>query len=263
MKVGVCLKQVPSTDTRIKIAASGAAIDTADVKWEINPYDEFALEEALRLKDAGKATDVIVFTLGGADSEPRIRDALARGATAAIRLDDAAFAGSDSLGKARILAAAVKKAECGLVLCGQKASDDDAAQVPAMMAEILGWPQVCVVDRLEIDGGGLKATRVAGGGAKDVVSASLPAVITATKGLNEPRYASLKGIMMAKSKPIKVQGMADLGLAAGTVGAAAALVSEAGWSLPPERPKGRVLAGDNATVVKELVRLLREEAKVI
>lgn len=263
MKIGVCLKQVPASDSRIKIAGSAEGVDASDLKMEINPYDEFALEEALKLKDAKVASDVVVFTVGGADAEQRVRDALARGATAAVRLDDAAFAGSDSLGVARILAAAAKSEGCDMLLAGKQAIDDDNSQVPAMVAELLGWPQVTVVDKLEISGGSFKAWRQSGGGARDVVTGSLPAVFSADKGMNTPRYAKLRGIMMAKRKKIPVKGAADLGLDAGSVGAAGAHVTLGNWGEPPARPPGRTLQGDVPSMVKELVTLLRDEAKVL
>lgn len=263
MKIGVCLKQVPDTDTRIRVNAAANGIVTDDVKWIINPYDEFALEEAIRLKQAGKGTEVVIFALADASAEQRIRDGLARGADRAVRLDDPAFAGSDSLGKARILAAAVQAEGIGLVLCGRQAVDSDQGAVPAMLAELLGWAQASWVDKLTIDGGGFTANRAAGGGAREVVKGSLPAVVTCDKGLNEPRYASLPGIMAAKKKPIVVKNAAALGLDAGSVGAAAALVVEDAMGLPPARPAGRMLTGEPAAVAAELVRLLREEAKVI
>ena len=150
MKIGVLLKQVPASDTRVRIDNPATGISTADVKWEINAYDEFALEEGLKLRDAGKATEVIVFTVAGADAEQRIRDALARGADRAVRLDDPAFAGSDSLGVARLLASAASAEGVELILAGKQAIDDDNGQVPAMVAEILGWAQALVVDKLQI-----------------------------------------------------------------------------------------------------------------
>lgn len=261
MKIGVCLKQVPATDTRLRIDNAGTGIVLADIKWEISPYDEFALEEALRLRDAGIGTEVIVFTLAGADADQRIRDALARGANRAIRLDDPAFAGLDSLGVARVLAQAAQKEGVQLILTGKQAADDDNGQVPAMIAEILDWAQALVVDRLEIGGGQFKAWRVSGGGVREIIEGPLPAVISCAKGLNEPRYASLKGIMEARKKSLTVANAAAIGLDAAAV--ANPVVRTARWSLPPDRPKGRVLSGDNQTVVRELVRLLREEAKVI
>ncbi len=263
MKIGVLLKQVPATDTRIKIADPSSGIVTDDVKWEINPYDEYALEAALQFKDAKVASEVVIISLGGADADQRIRDGLARGADRAVRLDDPAFAGSDCLGVARVLAAAAKAEGVELLLGGKQAVDGDNAQVPVMVAELLGWGNISVVDKLELADGKVKAWRASGGGSRDVVETTLPVVITCDKGLNEPRYASLKGIMMAKRKKIDVKGAADLGVDASTVGAAAALVVEDGWSLPPERPAGRILDGDDATRVKQLVELLRDEAKVV
>ena len=263
MKIGVCIKQVPATDTRVKVNDSATGIVTADVKWEMGAYEEFGLEEAIKLKEAGLASEVVVVSLGGPDTEPRMRDALARGADRGVRLDDPAFAGSDSLGVARILASTARQQGFGLVFTGKQAGDLDNGQVPAMMAELLDWPQVLVVDKLEIEGGAFKAWRAVAGGARDIVAGTLPAVISCTKGLNTPRYATLKGIMMAKRKKIEVLGAAAIGLDAGSVGAGAAVVAEVNYALPPERKGGQVLTGDNATVVKELVRLLREEAKVL
>jgi electron transfer flavoprotein beta subunit len=263
VKIGVCLKQVPASDSRIKIAGTSEGVDASDLKMEINPYDEFALEEALKLKDAKIAKKVVVFTVGGTDSEQRIRDALARGATDAVRLDDPAFAGSDSLGIARILAAAASAEGVDMILAGKQAIDDDNSQVPAMVAEILGWPQVTVVDKLDVSGDSFTARRQSGGGARDVVSGSLPAVFSADKGLNTPRYAKLRGIMMAKRKKIPVKGASDLGLDVGQVGSAGAQVTLSNWGEPPARPPGRKLGGDVPSMVKELVTLLRDEAKVL
>ena len=262
MNIGVCLKQVPATDTRIKIKDPESGVDTAGVKWEINPYDEFALEEALRLKDAKVAKKVILFTLGGAGAEAKIREGLARGADAAIRIDDPGLAGTDSLGVARALAAAIKAEGVELVLAGKQAVDDDRAQVPAMIAELLDWPQVIDIDKLELSGAEVKAWRNAGSGSRDIVATTLPALLTADKGLNEPRYASLRGIMMAKRKKIAVKSLSDLGLSAGDV---TAKVTESNWSLPPQREAVHMIDmsnGDGAAA-RELARLLREEAKVI
>ncbi len=264
MKIGVCLKQVPATDTVIKINGDATGIVTDDVKWIVNPYDEFALEAALQLKEAGKASEVVVLSMGGADADARIKDGLARGAGEAVRLDDAAFAGSDSLGVARVLAAAVKKAEVGLLLCGRQSVDTDNFQVPAMVAELLGWGQISTISTLELEGETLTATRAAAGGSSHVVQTGLPAVLTCDKGLNTPRFATLKGIMMAKRKKIDVWGAGDLGLDAGAVGAAGAHVTVSNFAPPPSRPSGRTIEGASAgDKARELVRLLREEAKVI
>lgn len=263
MKVGVCLKQVPATDTRIRINPTASGIQTDEVKWEINPYDEYALEEAVKLKKAGKATEVVIFTIGGADAEQRIRDGLARGADRAVRLDDPAFAGSDALGVARILAAAMSAEGIGAAFCGRQAVDGDSGAVPAMLAEILGWRQVSWVEAISVDGGNFTATRAAGGGAREVVGGALPAVFSCDKFSYQPAYATLPGIMAAKKKPIAVKNAAALGLDGAKVGEAGAVVKESAFGLPPARPAGRMIQGDAASQVKELVRLLREEAKVI
>ncbi|MEL6343845.1 MAG: electron transfer flavoprotein subunit beta/FixA family protein [Myxococcota bacterium] len=263
MKIGVCLKQVPATDTRIKIKDSDSGVDTDGVKWEINPYDEFALEEALRLKDAKVAKKVIVFTLGGKDSEAKIREGLARGADAAIRVDDPGLSGSDSLGVARALAAAIQAEGVDILFCGKQAVDDDNSQVPAMIAELLDWPQASEIAKLEVSGDAARVWRNAGGGSRDVLEVALPAVFTADKELNEPRYASLRGIMMAKRKKIAVKGIGDLGLSADQVGAAGAHVAESNWGLPPQRGEVQMIDGDGVGAAQELVRLLREDAKVI
>lgn len=260
MKIGVCVKQVPATDTRVVVNPTGTGILTNDVKWEINPYDEYALEEAVRLKAAGKGTEVVVFTVGGAETEQRMRDVLARGGDRVVRIEDAAMAGADALGFARALAAAAKGEGVGLLLTGRQAVDGDNGAVPAMIAEVLGWSQVSWIDKLTIEGGSFTANRAAGGGAKEVVTGSLPAVLSCDKGLNEPRMATLPNIMAAKKKPIAVKSLGDLGLSGADV---AAIVVEDGMALPAARPAGRKLTGDPATVAAELVRLLREEAKVI
>ena len=263
MKIGVCLKQVPATDTRIRINGEATAILTDDVKFEMNPYDEYALEEGLRIKQAGKATEVITFTLGGADSDARIRDGLARGADRAVRIDDPGLAGSDALGVARALAAALKAEGCELVLAGRQAIDGDSSAVPAMIAEFLGAAQVSWVDKLTIEGASFTAQRAAGGGVREVVTGNLPAVVTCDKGLNEPRYATLPGIMKAKAKPIAVKNLAVLGVDPGSVGSGAAKVTFSAMGPPPARPAGRILTGDAASAVAELVSLLHNEAKVI
>jgi len=267
VKIGVCLKQVPDSETRVKINADGSGIVTDDIKWIINPYDEFALEASLQLKEQGKADGVVLLTMGGKAAEPRIKDGIARGikvGVEAVRLDDDAFAGSDALGTARILAAAAQKAGCDLVLCGKQAIDDDNAQVPAMIAEFMGCAQVTVVDKIDVEGGTVTANRVMGGGSVDTVQAALPAVVTCEKGLNTPRFASLPGIMKAKRAKIAVWGVADLGLDASQVGSAGALVETGTYTQPPARPEGRIIDGGSPEEkVATLVRLLRDEAKVI
>jgi len=254
VKIGVCLKQVPATDARIKISDPDSGIDTSDIKWEINPYDEFALEEAVLLKEAGKASQVIIFTVGDKSSEANLKNGLARGADAAVRIDNAGLSAADALGTARALAAAISAAGVEIVLTGKQAVDGDRAQVPAMLAEVLGWSQIQVISKVEVADGQAKGWRNTGGGNRDVIATSLPVVLTMDKGGNPPRYPSLRNIMMAKRKKIAVQPHGQT---------SASHVVENNWGLPPQRQGVQWISGEGAAAAKELVRLLREDAKVI
>lgn len=262
MKIGVLLKQVPDTETRIRPLADGSGIEeAADVKWIVNPYDEFAVEEALKLKGTS-ATEVVVFTLGPARGGDPFRNALAMGADRAVVLDDPAFAGSDALATGKALARALEKEGVDIVFCGKQAIDDDNVQVPQIVAAILGWRHVSGITGFAHEGDNAKVKRPVGGGAVEHIRVRLPAVFTCDKGLNTPRYANIQGILKAKTKPVKKYTAADLGVS-GDVGRANSKVKLSGFHAPPPRPPGRMLAGDTQTQVKELVRLLRQEAKVL
>ena len=260
MRIVVCVKQVPDTETRVKIAPSGDAISEADVaNWIVSPYDEFAIEEALRIKEA-KGGDVVVVTVGPERAQAALRTGLAMGADSAVHVKDPALDGADALGTARALAAAVKaQAPFDLVLCGQQGVGGDNSQVPAMLAELLDLPQVTVAVKVEVGEGKATVEREIEGG-RETWETPLPAVVSAQKGLNEPRYASLKGIMAAKKKPLQVLDLAGLGLDPTAVGPA---VRVSALELPPARAAVRMIEGDAEAQAKELVRLLHEEAKVI
>jgi electron transfer flavoprotein beta subunit len=263
VKILVCVKQVPATDSRIKPAADGKSIDPTGVEWVINPYDEFAIEEALRLKEK-LGGEVVALGIGGAKAEEGLRTCLALGCDRALILKDEAYTNADALATARSLAAIVKKEAPDLVFTGKQAVDDDAMAVPSMLAELLDWPQASVVVKLEFaaDGKSVVAHREIEG-AVEIMDVTLPAVIAAQKGLNEPRYASLKGIMAAKKKSIETIDPAAVGLSPEVSGRAASrLVTEAITS-PPPRAAGRKIEGDADTQVRELVRILHEELKVI
>jgi electron transfer flavoprotein beta subunit len=263
VKIGVLMKQVPDSDTKVKVKPDGSGIETADVKYIMNPYDEFAVEEALKLQAQLKG-EVVVFTFGPKRAEDAMRNALAMGADRGVRIDDTGVEGSDSYGVGRVLAAAAKAEGVDILFAGKQAIDDDAMQVPQIIAELLDWPHVTLADKFEAhDEKTATVSRRVGGGAKEIIRTSLPAVITAEKGLNTPRYASLPGIMKAKKKPIDVKSPADLGVPAAELGAAGALVKMTKYSPPPARKAGRVLNGDLQQAAAELVRLLHEEAKVI
>ena len=262
MKIGVLVKQVPDTESKIRVAGDGNGIEEGDIKWIVSPYDEFAIEEALKLKVSAGAEEVVVISLGKARTLEAARTALAMGADRAVILDDAGFEGSDALGTARALAAAIEKEGIGIVFGGRQAIDQDSNQVPQIVAGILGWPHATWINSFEYEGETVKIKRPVGGGKVEVARLSVPAVLTCTKGLNTPRYASLPGIMKAKSKPVVRYSPADLGVEA-SVGAAGAKAVHSDFHMPPARPEGRMLSGDLGDQVKELVRALREEAKVL
>lgn len=258
MKILVCVKQVPATDSRIKPAADGLAIDPAGLEYVINPYDEIAVEEALRIKEK-RGGEVVAVGIGGARAEEGLRTCLALGCDRARILKDDTLSALDAHGIASMLAAIIRSESPDLVLMGKQAVDDDQMAVPSMVAEILDWPQVTVVVKLEIADDGLSAVAEREiEGAIEVVTVPLPAVISAQKGLNEPRYASLKGIMAAKKKSIEPVDASSIGLTS-----LVALVRTIAVSPPPPRPEGRRLDGDADSQVKELIRLLHEEYKAI
>ena len=250
MKIAVCIKRVPDSETRVKIASDGKSLDESGVKFVMNPYDEFAVEEALRRKDKAGAGEVAVVCLGPAAAQETIRTALAMGADRGILLQ-ADKIPADPFEAARIIAAELKSTSWDLILFGRMAIDDYNHQVGALTAELLGLPCVTAISHLEIDGSkGLAEREIEGG--IEVVEFPLPAVLTADKGLNEPRYPALKGIMAAKKKPLDLKA----------VQAAAGALEVLALSPPPDRKEGKIV-GEGVGAVGELVRLLREEAKVL
>jgi electron transfer flavoprotein beta subunit len=262
MKLFVCMKQVPDTETRIKIGGDGRAIDESGINWVVSPYDEYALEEALRIKDGTGDSEVTVVTVGPERANAALRTCLAMGADRAVHVQDAGIERSDSLGVATMLAAVIRRQPADLILLGRQGVGTDNSQVGPMLAELLDLPHVNVVMKLEVEAESMRAYRQIEG-AQEVFESSLPAVVTAQKGLNEPRYASLKGIMAAKKKPIEILGLQDLGISADEVGEKGARVRWNGLQPPPPRPEGRILQGEPEETVPQLVRLLREEVKVI
>ncbi|HEX6940825.1 MAG TPA: electron transfer flavoprotein subunit beta/FixA family protein [Longimicrobiales bacterium] len=249
MRSIVCIKRVPDTEARIKIAGDGVSIDPAGIKYIISPYDEFAVEAALRLKEGAGEGEVTVMTVGEPAAAEQLRSALAMGADNAVLLRGEPTL--DGLATARALAAEAKERGAELILFGMKAVDGDQQQVGPMVAELLGLPCVTVVSEFEVADGKVVCHREVEGGV-EVVEAPLPAVLTITKGKYEPRYASLKGIMAAKKKPLEEKDA--------QLGGSRVRIRELRY--PPERPAGRIV-GEGADAVPELVRLLREEAKAL
>jgi electron transfer flavoprotein beta subunit len=244
----VCVKRVPDTEARIRIAGDGSTIDPSGVKFVLNPYDEFAVEAALKHKEAAGAGEVTVVSAGTAESAEALRTALAMGADQAVLLKTGGPI--EGLAVARVLAEEIRGREYDVVLFGMKAVDDDLQAVGPMVAELLQIPSATSVTEFSVEGGTVTAQREIEGGS-EVVELKLPCALTLTKGAYEPRYASLKGIMAAKKKPLEEKPAAG--------GGEAPAVS---LQYPPERKAGRIV-GQGADAVPELLRLLREEAKVL
>ncbi len=247
MNTAVCIKRVPDTEARIR--ASGDGVDTGGAKHIVSPYDEFAVEAALRLKEAVGGGETIAVSLGGSEVGEQLRSALAMGADRAIRLD--AEGSMDGLETARALAAGLEGEGLDLILFGSKAADDDQQQVGPMVAELMGLPCVTVVAELEVEDGTVVCHREIEGGT-EIVEVELPAVVTITKGPYEPRYPSLKGIMAAKKKPME-EKPAEV---------RESRIRVRSYSDPEPRPEGKIV-GEGPDAVPELVRLLRDEAKVL
>ncbi len=256
MRIFVCIKQVPDTETRIQIKSDKSGIEEAGIKWVMNPYDEYAVEEALKIREAKGGGQVTVITVGPksrcADS---LRTAMAMGADDGIVIDTGVEA-LDTFCTSKALSEAIKKeGTFDLVLAGKLAIDDNASSVPQILAEMLNVPHVTVVSKLTL-GGTLMAEREIEGGAREIFEVTSPCVLAANKGLNTPRYASLPGIMKAKKKPLKELSLADVGISSTQL-----KTRLKDFQLPPEKPAVKMITGDAAAQAKELVRLLMEEAR--
>jgi electron transfer flavoprotein beta subunit len=248
MKLAVCVNHVPDTETKVKIGSDGKAIEKTGVNYVLNPYDEFAIEECLKLKDK-QGGEVVAISLGGDSHKDTLRKALAMGVDKAVLLKDDAT--RDSFAVAHALAEYLKGYGPDVVFFGKQSVDSDDAAVGTMVAEMLGMPSVSVVVKLELSGTTATAEREVEGG-RERMETTLPAVFTAQKGLNEPRYPSLKGIMGAKSKPIEELQPSP----------ATPKLEILSMHKPPAKSAGKIV-GTDASAVGELVRLLHEEAKVI
>jgi electron transfer flavoprotein beta subunit len=250
MKIAVCVSHVPDTATRVKVGSDAKAIDPAGITFVINPYDEYAVEEALKTKEKfGDDSEVVVISLGGDSSKETIRKALAMGVDSGVLLKD--DNPRDSIGVAKALAEEIKAVGAELVFFGKQSVDYDNSITGQLTAELLNYSCISVVVDFKIDGSKITAEREIEGG-REVVQTELPAIITCQKGLNESRYASLKGIMSAKKKTIEEKPAAD-----------SEQMSEViKMHMPQPKQPGRII-GEDSSAVQELVKLLREEAKVI
>ena len=262
MNIFVCIKQVPDTETKITPNGDGTYIETSSIKWIMNPYDEFAVEQALLMKAANSGATVTVVRVGAVKDTEALRTALAMGADEAILVE--AGDNMDSYQTAKALKGAIEKSgkSADLILTGKQAIDSDCLQVPQLLAQMLNLPSVSVVVGVEGEGSNLTLKREVEGGALEVYEVNGPALIACNKGLNTPRYASLPGIMKAKKKPLAQHSLADVGVSDEDV-----RVKYSNFHLPPEKPPGKKFDamddGAQAGIVADVVNLLRTEAKVI
>ena len=259
MKIVALVKQVPDTETKIKLTADGKALETAGIKYVVNPYDEFAIEEAVRIKEKNSGSTVIAVGMGPERMKEALRTALAMGADEGIYIAEENLPGKDGLITARLLAEAIKSLSPDLVICGKQAIDDDEGRVGPALSHYLELPFVANVTKLTVESGKLNLHRELEG-RTEVMEVALPAVVSAQKGLNEPRYPSLINIMQAKKKtiselkPEQLLGNDEL--------SKLSTLEETGLNLPPAREKGRKLQGDPEQMVKEIVTFLTETVKI-
>jgi electron transfer flavoprotein beta subunit len=263
MNIFICVKQVPDTETKVTPNGDGTFIETNSIKWIMNPYDEFAVEQALLLKAAVAGSTVTVVRVGSVQDTEALRTALAMGADEAVLVESEDSLDSYMIAKA--LKGGIEKSgkTPDIIFTGKQAIDDDCLQVPQLLAQMLNLPSVSVVAGFEsTDGKTVTLYREIEGGAKEVYVVNAPVVVACDKGLNTPRYASLPGIMKAKRKPLQQLSLSDVGVSADD-----RRVKYSNFQLPPEKPPGKKYdamdEGNQASVVAEVVGLLRTEAKVI
>ncbi len=256
MKVMVCLKQVPHQDARLDVNSDGTWIQEDNIKFEINSYDTYAIEEALRLKDAGDA-EVVVVSIGPDRVTQALRTALGMGADRAVHINDPAAQVADALGSAKILAAVAREVGADIIFTGLMADDDNASAIPPMLAELLDMPSATGVVATDISEGSIKVERELEGGALEVVDLPKPCLIAIQTGANQVRYASLKGIMQAKKKPVDVKTLADLGLA-DSVGGDHNKTTINKIYIPARGDSAEILEGSTDEVVAQLVTKIKE-----
>ncbi len=253
MKVLVPVKRVIDYNVKVRVKADGSGVDLANVKMSMNPFDEIAVEEAIRLKEKGLATEVVVVSIGVKQSQETLRNALAMGADRAILIEatDNVHNDIEPLAVAKLLAAVVKEEAPGLVLCGKQAIDNDMNATGQMLSALLGWSQATFASELAIEGERARVTREVDGGLQTII-VKMPTIITVDLRLNEPRYASLPNIMKAKAKPLAIKTPADYGVD----------ISPRLSIIKTVEPAGRK-AGVKVGSVAELIAKLKDEAGVI
>ncbi|MGH9450959.1 MAG: electron transfer flavoprotein subunit beta/FixA family protein [Terriglobia bacterium] len=260
MKIAICLKQVPARDSVLRLNASSTWIQHTDISYEINEPDIYALEEALRLKESISGSEVLVFTLGPERAQQAIKEALAKGADRAFHLADPAFEDLDSFGIARSLAAALRREKPDLIVTGLQSDDLGAAQTGVILAELLGIPHSTIIMQIEFDGQKLRVKRELEAGWFQWIEIPLPAALTIQSGINKPRYATLKGIMGAKSKPVQKLSLSALGLTHADI-APRQKISRI--YAPAKASQAQFIEGTPKEIAARLADKLKNEARVL
>jgi len=262
MDVIVCVKHVPETaEADIKIAGNAKNIEKTGLVFDINEWDDYGVEEAVRLKEKHGGT-VTAVTLGSQEADSTLRKCLARGADKSVRLTDPKFEGSDSFATAKILARAIKTLPFGIIITGAQASDDGNAIVGPILAQFLGIPHVTMVKKIEINGQVAQVKRELEGSLEEVVEVKLPAVLSVQTGINEPRYVSIMGIRKASQKEIKVMGLAELGLSENEVGEAGSWLKVGKLYVPPVEKQAEFLKGTPDEVATKIAEILKARGLV-
>ncbi len=264
MKSLVLAKYVPDTNSPFRVNSSGTWVDEANLSFNLNEYDRYALEELLKLKDAGTVSEVVALAVGPAAWASALRTCLATGADRAIHVNDDALTGADSYSLARAIQAAIKDEDFSLILAGMQADDDNHTQLGGLLARLLEWP--CATSAMSLsmqNGDTVRVERELENNRLGVVDLTLPAVVTVQTGINTPRYASLKGIMAAKKKEIRTVSSSDLGIDPNEVGGTAARMTSIRLAPPPKGKGAEIVEGSPDEVAQELVKRIREKTGVI
>lgn len=262
MDVIVCVKHVPETaEAELKIDASGKAVEKTGLVYDINEWDDYALEEAVRIREK-QGGSVTAITVGPDDSDSTLRKCLARGADKAIRLADPKFEGSDGYAIAKILHSVIKTMQYDLVLTGMQAGDDGSAMVGPILAQLLGIPHATMVKKLELGTGTAKANRELEGGLEEQVEVKLPALFSVQTGINEPRYVSIMGIRKAMQKEIKIMSLADTGLSKNDVGLAGSWLKIEKLYVPPVEKQAEFLKGTPDEMAAKIAEILKAKGLI-
>jgi len=258
----VCVKHVPETaEAELKIDSTGKGIEKTGLVFDINEWDDYALEEAVRIKEKLGGT-VTAITVGPEDSESTLRKCLARGADKAIRLTDPKFAGSDAYATAKILYSVIKNLHFDLILTGAQAEDDGSAVVGPVLAELLGVPHATMVKKIELSDGKAIVNRELEGGLEERLEVKLPALFAVQTGINEPRYVSITGIRKAMQKEVKVMGLADIGLTENDVGEAGSWIRIEKLYVPPVEKQAEFLKGSPDEIATKIVEILKSRGLI-